>query len=331
MTGIGLLCIISHVFGIWLDWLDPQSFRSAMSRLYSQFGRRIRLLSGAMLVAVAMCLLPVSSLAAGAADEAAQGGKGRFHYEYVVQDGDTLYLVAKKFGVSMERLKKWNRRVVGRKGKLKVGKTMKVYSNVPIRPKRTAFYVVKSGDSLYRIAKKLGCEIGELKKLNAIRNSVIQPKDRLVYLTDAPEKVSESVGYCFNGKLINGEKLPPGPGYTFGHRPNIYGTNETITLLLDSIARYRRKYPDGPIVVVGNLSQRGGGKLDPHKSHQSGRDVDLGYIHKKKFQPINHMMATNEQNMDVRKTWYLLETLLKTEKVEKMFIDYKIQDRKSVV
>lgn len=246
-----------------------------------------------------------------------------FRYEYTIEKGDSLYIIARKYGVAMHRIKKWNTREV-RRG-LRPGKTIKIYSSVPIRVKRRAWYVVKRGDSLRRIGRKLGVSASELRKLNRLSSSVIHPNDKLLYLVSAPEEISESVGSCSRGKLVNGEKLPAGPGYSSGSRPNVYATNETVTLLLDGFARLVRKHPDAPQIVVGNLSRKKGGSFGPHKSHQSGRDVDLGYMHKKKFQPVNSMITTDKKNLDPRLTWDLMYAFLETGKVKNMFVDYKIQ------
>ena len=129
------------------------------------------------------------------------------------------------------------------------------------------------------------------------------------------------MGKASGGKLIHGEKMPEGPGYSYGRRAHVYGTNETVTYLIRCIGEYRRKNPDGPDVVLGNISRKGGGHLDPHKSHQSGRDVDIGYIHKKKYQPVTSMIGTNHRNLDPRKTWDLLWCFLDTGAVDVMYMD----------
>lgn len=280
-------------------------------------------LSQAVGLTARLCVL---SMALAPADAQARGGRDAFYYEYTVEEGDTLYLVARKYSVSMKSLQKANPRAVRTNGSLRVGKTLKIRSSVPIRVRRKAWYVVKKGDALKRIARRLGVSLAELRKLNSISGDRLKPDRRLVYLTDAPESVSESVGACNSGKLINGEKLPVGPGYSYGSRPNVYGANETITLIIEGIARFVKKYPGGPVIVVGNLSRPVGGKLKPHKSHQSGRDVDIGYVHKEKFQPVTHMLTATEENLDLEKTWFLIESFLNTGKVTKIFIDYYIQE-----
>lgn len=264
-------------------------------------------------------LMPALSLATA-------GEHTGFYYEYLAEEGDTLYMVARKFGVSGERIKKWNPKAVRGNETLRSGKTLRIYSNVPIRVRRTAWHTVQKGESLKRIARKLEVNLAELRKLNSVRGDQLKPGQKLRYLTEAPESISESIGACNSGRLVNGEKLPEGPGYSYGRRPNVYGTNETITLVLEGIARFVKKYPKGPMIVVGNLSRPTGGHLKPHRSHQSGRDIDIGYIHVEKAQPVTSMIVATRENLDVKKTWDLLEMFIKTNKVEKMFIDYYIQE-----
>jgi LysM repeat protein len=249
-----------------------------------------------------------------------------YKYRYTIKKGDKLYEIARRYNVSVKSLRRWNKKRIGKGDRIVAGKRLVIYSSVPIRTKRKAWYVVKRGDSLRRIAKRLDTTVEDLKRLNRIKGSRIYAKQKLAYLVPGPEKDSKSVGKAHSGKLINGEKMPEGPGYSYGRRPNVYGTNETITYMIQCIGEYRRKHPDGPDVVVGNLSRKGGGHLDPHKSHQAGRDVDIGYIHKKKYQPVTSMISTNRKNLDPRKTWTLLWCFLETGAVDVVYMDTKVQE-----
>ena len=48
--------------------------------------------------------------------------------------------------------------------------------------------------------------------------------------------------------------------------------------MVDRAARtVRRQFPDA-ITCVGHLSREGGGEVDRHRSHESGRDVDVGFF-----------------------------------------------------
>ncbi len=251
--------------------------------------------------------------------------KGRKRYKHIVEKGDTLEGIAAKYGVTIKQIKRWNPKSTKDPRHLRLGIKLKIKSKVPVRGKRRTFYVVKKGDNLRRIARKLKVDIEVLRSMNRVKGDLIHPGDKLAFLMPGPEKKSESVGRPYKGRLVNGEKMPKGPGYTYGRRPNIYGTNETVTLLIESFGKIIQKYPKGPLIVVGNLSQRKGGKFGPHASHQSGRDVDIGYFHKKSYQPVKSMMRTNGKNIDARKTWFMIQTFLETRKVKYMFINHEIQ------
>jgi penicillin-insensitive murein endopeptidase len=53
---------------------------------------------------------------------------------------------------------------------------------------------------------------------------------------------------------------------------------EPLVEMIDRAARaVRRQFP-GAVTLVGHLSREGGGELDQHRSHESGRDADVGFF-----------------------------------------------------
>jgi penicillin-insensitive murein endopeptidase len=53
---------------------------------------------------------------------------------------------------------------------------------------------------------------------------------------------------------------------------------EPLVTMLDRAARdVRRQFP-GAVTSVGHLSRQGGGDIDRHRSHESGRDADVGFF-----------------------------------------------------
>ena len=58
-----------------------------------------------------------------------------------------------------------------------------------------------------------------------------------------------------------------------------YGTQETVDYVVAAIHAVRAQYPNVPPLRVNRLSTKDGGYLRPHKSHQNGRDVDLGFYY----------------------------------------------------
>ena len=116
---------------------------------------------------------------------------------YVVQKGDNLGGIARKFGTSLTDLKLWNKLP---NNTIAVGKTLivakdeivivtekatvnsfKSKSNATSAAKKTsADYYVKKGDSLFSIAKKYpGVSISDLKKWNGISSEDIKPGMKL--------------------------------------------------------------------------------------------------------------------------------------------------------
>jgi hypothetical protein len=56
-----------------------------------------------------------------------------------------------------------------------------------------------------------------------------------------------------------------------------YGVPETVQALLYIGTVWHNRHPNGPIIIVSDVSQCGGGKISPHGSHRVGLDVDLGF------------------------------------------------------
>lgn len=81
------------------------------------------------------------------------------------------------------------------------------------------------------------------------------------------------------GVLIDGARLPiEGDGYwvppRWAARGTQYGTDELIDTIVFTGRAVAAAHP-GSRLVVGDLSIRGGGESAHHRSHQTGRDVDL--------------------------------------------------------
>lgn len=89
---------------------------------------------------------------------------------------------------------------------------------------------------------------------------------------------ARSVGAPDRGRLVDGVPMEPGEGLALLASPGVqWGTEELVGLIRRSALRLARDEP-GAAILVGSLSRRRGGRLPPHDSHQSGRDVDLGFF-----------------------------------------------------
>lgn len=98
-----------------------------------------------------------------------------------VRRGESLGLIAQKYDVTVTELKRWNNL---RSSFISAGKKLKIYSTKEesFKPSKSSqsVYTVKSGDSLYTIAKKFpGVSAEDLKKWNGISGNNIRPGMKL--------------------------------------------------------------------------------------------------------------------------------------------------------
>ena len=97
--------------------------------------------------------------------------------DYTVIAGDTLWGIARKFNVSVDDLKSLNNLT---SNSLSIGMVLKIppYSNK--KNEETNVYVVKSGDSLWSIARKFNSTVDEIKRLNSLQSNILSIGQRLV-------------------------------------------------------------------------------------------------------------------------------------------------------
>ncbi len=193
-------------------------------------------------------------------------------------------------------------------------------------PKRTQqVYLVGRGDTLPAIATALGVTVAELRRWNGLKSDHVSPGRRLKYF-GAPAR-AESVGRPSGGSLRNGTRLPfDGKGYTMSReRTRVFGTPETVRYVKDCMGRYRNQYKKGPAVNIGDLSSHDGGPAEPHVSHQSGRDVDIGFLTRPPQSPGRFdREATGESSLDVDKQWFLVKCFLDNTPVGAIFMDWGV-------
>lgn len=110
---------------------------------------------------------------------------------YRVRNGDFLGKIARKYGVRVSQIKKWNGL---RSNNLRVGQRLTIHSRIPVidKPKNTTKtitkvvnnsseeYTVKTGDTLWSISQKFeGVSVENLKNWNDISGSGIKPGMKL--------------------------------------------------------------------------------------------------------------------------------------------------------
>lgn len=114
--------------------------------------------------------------------------KNELKNSYTVKAGDSLYAIAKKNGLSLADLLRINNLNVN--SLIKPGDVLKIQdfvnsksskSNDALNASKDGLYLVKKGDSLYRIAVNSGLSLNELLNLNHLKaNSLIYPGQKLI-------------------------------------------------------------------------------------------------------------------------------------------------------
>ena len=88
---------------------------------------------------------------------------------YTVKSGDSLWSIAKKYNVTVNDLKEANGLT---SSKLSIGDVLKIPVIEVEQPKENT-YVVKSGDSLYKIAQNYDTTVSEIMQLNNLTSTVL--------------------------------------------------------------------------------------------------------------------------------------------------------------
>jgi membrane-bound lytic murein transglycosylase D len=107
---------------------------------------------------------------------------------YRVRSGDYLGRIARKFGVTVSQIKRWNGL---RSTNIRIGQRLTIYPRKPVSDKDSAtaktttengvkIYTVKNGDSLWSISQKFpGVTVQNIKKWNDISGSHLKPGMKL--------------------------------------------------------------------------------------------------------------------------------------------------------
>lgn len=124
---------------------------------------------------------------------------------HVVSQGDTLYEIARRHGLTVNELKRLNglnssRLKIGQKLALTraaappLPQAAKATAGKPSAQTRTAgnaVHIVKKGDSLYTIARRHGLTVEQLKNLNALEGSHLKIGQKLALSGQTRQAVSE--------------------------------------------------------------------------------------------------------------------------------------------
>lgn len=142
---------------------------------------------------------------------------------------------------------------------------------------------------------------------------------------DSPEALGAvAAGRPNRGFLYNGVPLiNDGVRFQLEEPENSFGTAETVAGLIAAVDEVHRLFPNTRPLSVGHISRAGGGWLRPHKSHQNGRDVDIGFYYS---DDSRWYRVATPDNLDVARTWALVSAMERSAGLEYVFVDRTLHE-----
>jgi LysM repeat protein len=218
-------------------------------------------------------------------------------------------------------------------------------STAPASAEIQAHVKVEAGQTLSGIARRYDCTVAAIQRANDLEGTLIlagqrlavpvckgkeAPKRRRVARIEIPLVNGQSVGRPWSGSLRRPTRLPAGKGYLIRRPQRAYGAAHVVAHVRQAIATVRADHPRLHTLAIGDLSAKRGGSISEHHSHQSGRDLDIGFYFKK--QPRGYpdsFVGATASNLDRAATWDLLVAFARTADdpggVHAIFLDYGVQ------
>lgn len=172
---------------------------------------------------------------------------------YTVQNGDTLYNIARRYGTTAQILARDNE--LSRPWELSVGETL-----VILQPRTV--YEVQAGDNLYSVAERFGVSVGELWRNNPFLGGEIDLQAGQI-LTIVPEPKTSDAELSTNAYVYPNvdravlRKTLPYLTYLTIFSYGIEEDGELIDTDDEELIELSRQYGTAPIMLVASLNEEG--------------------------------------------------------------------------
>jgi penicillin-insensitive murein endopeptidase len=131
-----------------------------------------------------------------------------------------------------------------------------------------------------------------------------------------------SIGRPNHGALFNAIQMPESARWHVVEPDHGWGTDESIASIVTAVSTVNEQFEKTPLLYIGHISSRRGGYLRPHRSHQSGRDADIGFYYA--AGPGWYARGT-AKSLDLPRTWALVKAFATDPNVENIFVDRSVQ------
>ena len=193
-------------------------------------------------------------------------------------------------------------------------------------PRPEVVFRLERGDTLLAAADRYGVSARDLTRWNAkLSHQNPRPGTDIRIYTRVPVSPSQAIGPTNRGRLENGVRLPSHRGYVVRTPARAYGTEETTRWIVAAFDAVNARFKSTKVVRIHDVSDRDGGRIRDHKSHQNGRDADISYYQKECSSNGCRFEDFRSSELDVARQWALLEYWLRNGQAEMIFIDYRLQ------
>lgn len=144
---------------------------------------------------------------------------------YVVKKGDSLYAIARNYGISVDDLKRANNLS---SNNLSIGMVLTIPDVGNVSDEN--IYIVKPGDSLYKIANMYGMSVSELKSINNLTSNLLSIGQQL--------KVKESASI-------------PADTYIVKSGDSLYSIAKRFNTTVDELKRVNNKTSN--LLAIGEM------------------------------------------------------------------------------
>ncbi|MBX7081724.1 MAG: penicillin-insensitive murein endopeptidase [Nannocystaceae bacterium] len=257
-----------------------------------------------------------------------------------VRPSETPSRIAARYGVAVDKLMRWNRldpnAGLGRRHHLRV---LTDRAPPPLRKIQTT---VRAGETWDDLAARLRTDEHGLRTLNWRMRTPVTGADVVAWIDPieapsfappaqapsiAPLELSRdgrSIGTPQRGKLEDAVPLPEHPLWVRGNPDHLYGSAHAITTLHRAFTILRAEQGYGAGLLIGAISRERGGRFAPHRSHQSGRDIDI----RLPLRPGTRVtLEPTPDEIDWYATWALIESFEQTGELEVVFLNEAHHER----
>lgn len=254
--------------------------------------------------------------------------------------GETVAQIAARYGVSEDDVKRWN----GGAKSLSRGDVVKLRVRADAPALQPIYARVQEDETWAEIAARHGVTVDEVRAANPKYRKRKRPPHgaRLVLWVPtgvkrlpaaAPEITlptfdvpdgGVAVGKPHRGRLENGVRLPDSELYTIRFDRLCYGTSLAVRDIQAAIATFRQETGFAGEVFIGAMSRKSGRKLSPHRSHRTGRDVD---VRMPALEFAEGKAKLDRDEIDWSATWAMVDAFVRTEHVKSIFLERKLWER----